>query len=278
MQRQLSPDDRSDWYDRSAPDADALIRWRGSVALHCPPPVEYYVYVLHFHSRYYHAGHYLGVTACLDARLLLHKLGRGARLMKAVVAAGITFELARLWQLATWEEARGLERTLKKRQNGPGLCPLCRGEQVDLLVAHASRALAACAPCSHRTPPADGEHQALLCAQVRMGGAWRPVQQRPRHAVRRSQQDEQEARTWMNSNGPTILPCWRAMRTPSPGPVSAAGMSNTRPVRRSQATGCPRPSASSTCSRFQEQSNAPRAWGTGATYEHAHAHRPRATG
>ncbi len=129
MQRQLSSD------DRDAPDSDALIRWHGSVALHCPPPVEYYVYLLHFHSRYYHAGHYLGVTACLDARLLLHKMGRGARLMKAVVAAGITFELARLWKRATWEEARGLERTLKKRHNGPGLCPLCRGEQVDLLVA-----------------------------------------------------------------------------------------------------------------------------------------------
>jgi predicted GIY-YIG superfamily endonuclease len=129
MQRQLSLD------DRSAPDSDSLIRWRGSVALHCPPPVEYYVYLLHFHSRYYHAGHYLGVTACLDARLLLHKMGRGARLMNVVVAVGITFELARLWKLATWEEARGLERTLKKRHNGPGLCPLCRGEQVDLLVA-----------------------------------------------------------------------------------------------------------------------------------------------
>ncbi len=134
MQRSLSPDDRSDWYDRSAPDTDALIRWHGSVALHCPPPVEYYVYVLHFHRRYYHAGHYLGVTACLDARLLLHKHGRGARLMKAVAEAGITFELARLWKMGTWEEARKLERALKKRQNGPGLCPLCQGKPVDLLV------------------------------------------------------------------------------------------------------------------------------------------------
>lgn len=129
MQRQLPPD------DRSAPDSDSLIRWHGSVALHYPPPVEYYVYLLHFHSRYYHAGHYLGVTACLDARLMLHKAGRGAKLLKAVVAAGITFELARLWKRASWGEARGLERTLKKRHNGPGLCPLCRGEQVDLLVA-----------------------------------------------------------------------------------------------------------------------------------------------
>lgn len=129
MQRQLSPD------DRYAPDSDSLIRWRGSVALHCPPPVEYYVYLLHFHSRYYHAGHYLGVTACLDARLSLHKAGRGAKLLKAVVAAGITFELARLWKRASWGEARRLERALKKRHNGPGLCPYCRGEQVDLLVA-----------------------------------------------------------------------------------------------------------------------------------------------
>lgn len=114
--------------------SDSIIRWHGSIALHCPPPAEYYVYLLHFHSRYYHAGHYCGATACLDARLQLHKDGRGAKLMKAVTAAGITFELARLWKVGTWEAAHELERRLKKRHNGPVLCPICTGKPVDILV------------------------------------------------------------------------------------------------------------------------------------------------
>jgi predicted GIY-YIG superfamily endonuclease len=113
---------------------DSIIRWRGSIALRCPPPAEYYVYLLHFHSRYYHAGHYCGATARLDARLLLHKMGRGAKLMKAIVEAGITFELARLWKVETWEEARELERKLKARHDGPSLCPICQHKPLDTLV------------------------------------------------------------------------------------------------------------------------------------------------
>ena len=115
--------------------SETLICWHGAVARHCPPPVEYYAYLLHFQRRYFHAGHYLGATACLDARITLHQTGRGAKLLKAVVAAGITFELVRLWKGASWQEVHDLERTLKKRHDGPGLCPVCRGEKVDALVA-----------------------------------------------------------------------------------------------------------------------------------------------
>ena len=114
--------------------SDSIIFWRGSIAYRWPQPIEFHVYLLHFHSRYYHAGHYLGVTARLDARLLLHKTGRGAKLMKAVVAAGITFELGRLWRVETWEEARELERKLKARHGGPSLCPICQHKPLDMLV------------------------------------------------------------------------------------------------------------------------------------------------
>jgi predicted GIY-YIG superfamily endonuclease len=97
------------------------------------PPHSYFVYLLHFHRRYYHAGHYTGMTTCLDARLALHRSGHGARLMKAVVGAGITFEVARLWQVATYEEARDLERTLKRRHDGPAFCPVCQQKPFDAL-------------------------------------------------------------------------------------------------------------------------------------------------
>jgi len=115
--------------------SETLICWHGAVARHYPPPVEYYAYLLHFQRRYFHAGHYLGATACLDARITLHQTGRGAKLLKAVVAAGITFELVRLWKGASWQEVHDIERTLKKRHDGPGLCPVCRREKVDVLVA-----------------------------------------------------------------------------------------------------------------------------------------------
>lgn len=117
------------------PVEDSIIRWHGSIALRWPQPTTYYVYLLHFRARYYHAGHYCGATACLDARLQLHKHGRGAKLMKAVAVAGITFELARLWKVESWEAARDLERQLKKRHNGPGLCPICQGKPFDVLVS-----------------------------------------------------------------------------------------------------------------------------------------------
>lgn len=115
--------------------SDSIISWRGSIAYRWPQPVEYYVYLLHFHSRYYHADHYCGITACLDARLELHRRGRGAKLTKVIAEAGITFELVRLWKTATWEDARELERQLKKRHNGPGLCPICADKPIDVLVS-----------------------------------------------------------------------------------------------------------------------------------------------
>lgn len=112
-----------------------LLRWRGATVLLSPPPHCYFVYLLHFHSRYYHAGHYTGMTANLDARLQLHRTGRGARLMRAITEAGITFEVARLWKCETWQEARALERKLKKLHNGPALCPLCQHKPLDVLTS-----------------------------------------------------------------------------------------------------------------------------------------------
>ncbi|MDE3097581.1 MAG: hypothetical protein KGK07_16465 [Chloroflexota bacterium] len=82
------------------------------------------VYLLHFDRAYKHARHYLGWTTDLEARLRRHrgegeKDGRGSRLVEIVMAAGIDFEVARLW--------RG-DRHLERRIKGRGLaayCPIC---------------------------------------------------------------------------------------------------------------------------------------------------------
>lgn len=83
------------------------------------------VYLLHFHTPFKHARHYLGYTDNLTSRIEAHSHGRGARLMEVVTEAGITWEVARTWSDGT----RIKERQLKNRKNTWKLCPICRAER-----------------------------------------------------------------------------------------------------------------------------------------------------
>ncbi len=78
------------------------------------------VYLLHFTRPYCHAQHYLGWSPRLMRRLLAHLTGRGSPLVAAVVASGITVQLAR-----TWSGDRAVERALKRRKHHRVYCPLC---------------------------------------------------------------------------------------------------------------------------------------------------------
>lgn len=83
------------------------------------------VYLLHFDRPYHHARHYMGFTTDLEARLALHAKPDNSshhRLMQVIYAAGIGFQLARVWP----DGDRALERTLKRRKMAPRLCPLCQ--------------------------------------------------------------------------------------------------------------------------------------------------------
>lgn len=91
------------------------------------------IYLLHFDRRYKHAGHYLGWTRDLAARVARHFEGHGSRLVRAVVLAGIGIQVAR-----TWEGDRKEERRLKKQGGRARLCPVCRE------VARAAKAAAGC--------------------------------------------------------------------------------------------------------------------------------------
>lgn len=98
-------------------------------------PAYSYVYLIHFSEPYKHARHYLGSTCDLEHRLELHRSGNGARLMEVVTAAGIDFEVCRLWRFETCEQARSYEKVLKHRHSGLRLCPYCTGKPLDSLVA-----------------------------------------------------------------------------------------------------------------------------------------------
>jgi hypothetical protein len=91
------------------------------------------VYLLHFDRVYVPypgaaprdcAGHYTGRVRggprALARRLAEHGTGRGARLMLAVRAAGITWQLARIWP-----GGGEVERHLKRQGGASRRCPLC---------------------------------------------------------------------------------------------------------------------------------------------------------
>ena len=79
------------------------------------------VYLIHFDRPHHHARHYLGWTVDLAARLKLHRSGKGSRLLAAIAAAGIGFEVVRTWDSVPLSK----EKELKKGHNGRKLCPVC---------------------------------------------------------------------------------------------------------------------------------------------------------
>ena len=83
------------------------------------------VYLIHFEVPYYHARHYLGYSADLEARVRAHRLGRGARLIEVINEAGIGWNVVRVW-----EGGRDLEQALKALHNAPRLCPVCQQQAV----------------------------------------------------------------------------------------------------------------------------------------------------
>ncbi len=95
-----------------------------------------YVYLLCFAGTpYHHAKHYIGATGkTLAERLMAHRgergpngesLGRPARLIKALLAAGGSFVLAKSWSFRDVEEAFAFERRLKQGGGGAACCPIC---------------------------------------------------------------------------------------------------------------------------------------------------------
>jgi hypothetical protein len=81
------------------------------------------VYLLHFErpiSVNHTCQHYTGWALDLNARLTMHRAGKGARLTQIAIERGIGFEVVR-----TWPGSREFERYLKNRKESPRLCPMC---------------------------------------------------------------------------------------------------------------------------------------------------------
>lgn len=79
-------------------------------------------YLICFDRPLAHARHYLGYAENLSGRMKCHRSGNGARLVAAVMRAGIGWRLVRVWP----EGSRQLERKLKRQHKSRCLCPVCR--------------------------------------------------------------------------------------------------------------------------------------------------------
>lgn len=82
------------------------------------------VYLLHFHEKLSHAGHYVGQTTNLVSRMDQHRAGVGARITQVVNDKG-GWSLVAAWQPRgkAWE--RNHERALKNQKSAAEFCPLC---------------------------------------------------------------------------------------------------------------------------------------------------------
>jgi predicted GIY-YIG superfamily endonuclease len=81
------------------------------------------VYLIHTETKLAHAGHYLGFSDNLAARIACHEHGNGAKLMAAFARNDIRWAVVRVWP----DGDRELERKLKNQHHGPRLCPICCG-------------------------------------------------------------------------------------------------------------------------------------------------------
>lgn len=87
------------------------------------------VYILHFSRAFHHARHYVGFTEKPEQRLGEHAKGsaKSSKLMQAVIKAGITFTVARVFPDAD----RHFERKIKNSHRTARFCPICSGEAVN---------------------------------------------------------------------------------------------------------------------------------------------------
>ena len=90
-------------------------------------PRKHGIYLLHLEPRFKHAGHYLGFSDDIPARVELHRSGKsGVRMVEAAVKSG-----CRLFLVRTWAGGRKRERELKGLRNAgrrgslARMCPAC---------------------------------------------------------------------------------------------------------------------------------------------------------
>jgi hypothetical protein len=126
-------------------------------------------YLIHFDRPYEHATHYIGWAKDLGPRLTHHAGGTGANLMRVVTAAGIGWELARVWPGGD----RQTEIKLKAQGGKSRMCPLCGVGRRGRSISSKPRPQRAAKPRAATAPEVMSERPA--CSKFRLAD-WPPVQ------------------------------------------------------------------------------------------------------
>jgi len=88
------------------------------------------VYLIHFDRPFSHARHYVGFVHGgrreLALRVARHAAGDGAKILRAVTAAGIGWRVVRTWGA---RGTRAFERGLKNAAHPERVCPCCGGRR-----------------------------------------------------------------------------------------------------------------------------------------------------
>jgi predicted GIY-YIG superfamily endonuclease len=92
------------------------------------------VYIIHLHSKFAHAQHYVGFSKKVEKRLFHHRKGTGATFLLRALEAGISFTL-----VVRFAGTKNDERRLKNTNNTKDYCPICaaeKGKQAYIFKAH----------------------------------------------------------------------------------------------------------------------------------------------
>jgi predicted GIY-YIG superfamily endonuclease len=85
------------------------------------------VYLIHFHTKFWHAQHYIGYCDVdrFMTRMSLHLAGKGSKLIRAINKVGIKWNCVRVWMDAT----RTDERRFKNYHKIARYCPVCSSKE-----------------------------------------------------------------------------------------------------------------------------------------------------
>ena len=81
------------------------------------------VYLVHFETKYKHAGHYLGASQDIAWRIQKHLSNNGAALLSHLNRVGIKWNVVRVWPVDN--NLYQQEKKLKAWKKSPQLCPIC---------------------------------------------------------------------------------------------------------------------------------------------------------
>lgn len=88
--------------------------------------MKWHLYVIHFDTKYKHAGHYTGIAINPTERFEAHCKGRGARLTEIAAGNNINMRISILKSFNGFSKAHKEEKRHKNLGGARRYCPICK--------------------------------------------------------------------------------------------------------------------------------------------------------